>query len=130
MKKWYENNQIEKLEELGQQNQSRLFYRDINRLRKIFKPRLTICKSKNGNINTEKDDILNRWKDHFHKLLNSVEQEQELLRMQDHRDTNEEDSPPKIEEVEMAIQKLKKRKAPGMDNIPAELFRYGGNEIV
>jgi sorting nexin-29 len=37
---------------------------------------------------------------------------------------------PAIEEVEMAVQKLKKYKAPGMDNIPAELFKYSGNELV
>ena len=49
--------------------------------------------------------------------------------MQDHKDTNEEDSTPTIE-VEMAIQKLKNYKAPGTDNIPAELFKYGGNELV
>jgi len=32
--------------------------------------------------------------------------------------------------VEVAIQKLKNYKAPGTDNIPAELFIYGGNELV
>jgi len=48
--------------------------------------------------------------------------------MQDYKDTNEEDSAPTIEEVE--VQKLKNYKAPGTDNIPAELFRYGGNELV
>ena len=57
MKKPYENNQIEKLEELGQQNQTGQFYRDVNKLRKDFKPRLTICKSKNGDIITEKKMI-------------------------------------------------------------------------
>jgi hypothetical protein len=30
----------------------------------------------------------------------------------------------------MTVQKLKKHKAPGMDNIPADLFKYGGNEII
>jgi len=30
----------------------------------------------------------------------------------------------------MAIQKLKNYKAPGTNNIPAELFKYGGNEFV
>ena len=49
--------------------------------------------------------------------------------MQDHKDTNEEDSAPTIE-VEMTIKKLKNYKAPGTDNIPAELFKYGGNELV
>ena len=80
-KKQYENNQIEKLEELGQQNQIRQFYRDINKVRKDFKPRLTICKSKSGDIITGKGDILNRWKDYFYELLNSMEQEQEPTTM-------------------------------------------------
>ena len=50
--------------------------------------------------------------------------------MQDYKDTNEEDSTPTVEEVEMAVQKLKNYKAPGTDNIPVELFKYGGNELV
>jgi hypothetical protein len=32
--------------------------------------------------------------------------------------------------VEMAVQKLKKHKAPGTDNMPEEIFKYGGNELV
>ena len=41
-----------------------------------------------------------------------------------------EESVPTIEEVEMAVQKSKKHKAPAMDNIPADLFKYGVNEII
>ena len=48
----------------------------------------------------------------------------------DYKDTNEEDTTPTVEEVEMAVQKLRNYKAPGTDNIPAELFKYGGNELV
>ena len=50
--------------------------------------------------------------------------------MQDRNDTNKEDFSPTIEEVEMALQKLKKHKTPGTDNTPAEPFKYGGNELV
>ena len=78
-KKQYENEQVERLEELGQQHQTRKFYRGINNLRKDFKPRFTVCKSKNGDVNTETGDILNRWKDHFHELLNSTEQDKDRL---------------------------------------------------
>jgi hypothetical protein len=88
-KKKYENNQIEKLEELGQQNQIRHFYRDINKLREDFKPRLTICKKRRHYYGK-------RWKDHFHELLNSMGQEQEPNTMQDHNDNNEEESLPTI----------------------------------
>ena len=122
------------MEELGQQQQTRKFYRDVNKLRKDFKPRLTICKSKSGEILTEKKDILNRWKDHYNELLNSTEQEEEEekepIKMQDCKGTKEEDFTPTREEVEMAVQKLKKHKAPGTDNIPAELFKYGGDELL
>jgi len=104
-------------------------YRDINNLRRDFKTRLAVCKSKNGDIITETGDILNRWKDHFHELLNSTEQDKGPSITQDYKDTNEEDSAPTVE-VEVAVQKLKNYKAPGTDNIPAELFRYGGKELV
>jgi len=40
--------------------------------------------------------------------------------MQDYEDTNEEDSAPTVEELEVAVQKLKNYKAPGTDNTPAE----------
>jgi hypothetical protein len=39
--------------ELGQQHQARKFYRDINKLRKDFKPRLTIRESRSEEIITE-----------------------------------------------------------------------------
>jgi len=61
----YEIEQVERLEELGQQHQTKKFYRNINNLRKDLKPRLTVCKSKNEDIVTEKGDILNRCSDHF-----------------------------------------------------------------
>jgi len=38
----------------------------------------------------KKGDTLNRWKDHFHELLNSMEQNKGSSIMQDHKDTNEE----------------------------------------
>jgi len=56
-KKQHEDDQVERLEELGQQHQTRKFYRDINKLRNDFKQRLTICENKNGNIITETGDI-------------------------------------------------------------------------
>jgi sorting nexin-29 len=39
-------------------------------------------------------------------------------------------TPPTLEEVEKEIKKLKKHKAAETDNIPAELYKYGGNELV
>jgi len=37
---------------------------------------------------------------------------------------------PTMVEVEMAVQKLKKYKASGTNHIPAEIFKYDGNELL
>jgi hypothetical protein len=36
---------------------------------------------------------------------------------------------PSVSEVEMAIEKLKRHKSPGIDEIPAELIKAGGRTI-
>jgi hypothetical protein len=37
---------------------------------------------------------------------------------------------PTLEEVRDSLKNLKNNKAPGTDNIPAELLKYGGNEVM
>jgi hypothetical protein len=37
---------------------------------------------------------------------------------------------PTLEEVRDSLKNLKNNKAPGTDNIPAELLKYGGNELM
>jgi hypothetical protein len=59
-----------------------------------------------------------------------MEQEKEPIKMQDYKGTKEGDSSPTMEEVELAVQKLRIHKSPGTDNIRTELFKYGGNELL
>jgi hypothetical protein len=54
-----------------------------------------------------------------------MEQEKEPIKMQGYKHTIEEDCSPTMKEVELAVQILNKHKAPGTDNLPAELFKYG-----
>jgi 2'-5' RNA ligase len=62
--------EMERLELLNSQNDTRKFYKALNNARKPFKPRVTLCKDKVGDIISDKQGILARWVRNFDKLLN------------------------------------------------------------
>jgi hypothetical protein len=41
----YKNNKVQEIEYVMNQNQTRKFYKQINRIKKDYKPRLTLCKT-------------------------------------------------------------------------------------
>ncbi|GIX97504.1 hypothetical protein CEXT_295521 [Caerostris extrusa] len=51
----HKENLLEEVEKLKSSNESRAFYRAVNKERKDFKPRTTLCKDKNGVIISEKE---------------------------------------------------------------------------
>jgi hypothetical protein len=71
--------------------------------------------------------VLARWRKHFSQLLN-------IHRVNDVRQNEVHTAEPLVPEpsaieVEMAIEKLKRQKSPGIDQIPAELIAAGGRII-
>lgn len=78
------------------------------------------------------NSINSRWKQHFEELLNRDTQVDVNIfntipqgLVQNHLDET-----PSLLEVEIAISQLKNYKAPGMDGIPAELFKEGNTLLV
>jgi hypothetical protein len=67
---------------------------------------------------------LSRWKNYFCQLLN-VQGPYGIRQTEIHTGEPE----PSATEVEVAIRKLKRYKAPGPDQIPAELIQVGGGDI-
>ena len=70
---------------------------------------------------------MSRWRNHFSQLLN-------VHGVNDVRQTEVHTAEPLVLEpstfeFEMAIEKLKRRKSPGIDQIPAELIKAGGSII-
>jgi hypothetical protein len=65
----------------------------------------------------------------FSRTLGKREKEIEPSIIEDYNNSSEEDPPPAVE-VEMGIKKLKKHKAPGIDKIPAALFKHAGSELI
>jgi hypothetical protein len=70
---------------------------------------------------------LNRWKNYFRQLLN-IHGVNDVRQTEIH--TTEPLVPePSYVEVEIAIEKFKRYKSPGIDQIPAELIQAGGNTL-
>src|SRR5215469_9474625 len=68
-----------------------------------------------------------RWRNYFSQLLNV--QEVNNVRQAEIHTAEPLVSEPSAFEVELAIAKLKNRKSPGIDQIPAELIKAGGRTI-
>jgi hypothetical protein len=86
-----------------------------------------MVKEENGDLLADSHSILNRWKNYFCQLLN-VHGVKEVRQTKIH--TAEPLVPePSFSDVEVAIEKLKRYKSPGIDQILAELIQAGGGTI-
>jgi hypothetical protein len=95
-------------------------YRSINYFKRGYQPRTNVVKDEKGDLVADSHSILARWRDHFSQLLN-------IHGVNDVRQTEVHTAEPLVPEpsafeVEMAIEKLKRHKSPGIDQIPAELI--------
>ena len=68
--------------------------------------------------------ILARWRNYFSQILN-VRGVNDVRQTNTHSRTTE----PSASKVELAVEKLKSHKSPGIDQIPAELIKAGGKTI-
>jgi len=92
-----------------------------------------MCKDENNIVITQKNHILNRWKDYFCTILNlNIDDSFSNHRIQPTTSDNQTDveiSPPSYNEVCSIIDKLKRNKAGGTDNIIPELIKQGGRTL-
>ena len=77
---------------------------------------------------TDKASILNRWSEHFQTLFGAdrIVQDTAIHQIPQLPPKEELDDPPTLEETTKAIEQLKCKKAAGIDGIPAEMWKYGG----
>ena len=81
---------------------------------------------------TERAEILARWKQHFSDLLNmpfSITQDA-LDRIVALPEDSSLDVPPMIEGVAAAVSEMRNGKAPGSDDIPAEIHKHRGDALL
>jgi hypothetical protein len=126
-KREYPKCKINELETNNKNRNIRDLYRGINEFKKGYQPRIHIIKDENGNLLSDSQCVLNRWKKFFNQMLN-VHGVDNVRWMAIH--IAEPVVPePSLVEVEIAIGKLKSYKFLGTDQIPAELIKAGGETL-
>jgi hypothetical protein len=103
-------------------------YRGINDFKKGHQSRTNIVKNEKSDLVADSHSILARWRNYFSQLLNVQHKVNDIRQAEIH--TAEPLVPePSAFEVELAIEKLKSHKLPGINQIPAELIKAGGSKI-
>ena len=100
----------------------------INDFKKGYQHRTNRVKNDKVDLFADSRSILARWRNYFSQLLN-------VNGVNDVRQTLIHTAEPLVPEpsaclFEMAIEKLKNRKSPGIDQIPAELIKASGKRFI
>jgi hypothetical protein len=66
-KEYYEK-QLEWIQDCNTRNESRKFYKQVNRMRGGFQGRSLSCRNMEGEILTNNTHVLKRWKEYFQDL--------------------------------------------------------------
>jgi len=126
-KKAYLRDKIEELETNSKIQNIMDLYKGINEFKKGYQHKCNIVKDEKGDLVADSQSIVARWRNYFSQLFN-VHGVKEVRQAEIH--TAEPLVPkPSAAEIELAIDKLKSRKSPGIDQIPAELTKAGGRTI-
>jgi hypothetical protein len=89
-----------------------------------------MCRAKNGELLTNKNQVLASGEKHFEEHLNEGSEAEQPTRPVDLRDNGVDIDLPSREEIERALKPLKNNKAAGVDSITAELLKNGAPNLV
>jgi len=96
-------------------------YRGISDFKKGYQLGINILKDEKGDLVADSYSIWARWRNHFYQLLN-IQRDNDVRQTEIH--TAEQPMPdPSAVEVELAIERVKSHKSPGIDQIPEELIK-------
>jgi hypothetical protein len=127
-KKWL-NDKITRIEENHKKNETRKFFEGIKNTRQqeINTPKLV--KGSDGNIISQTEQVLNRWREYFCDTLNLSDSPAEQVLIEEIINDNQTVDTPSYNEICYIINNLKTNKAAGSDNIPPELIKNGGRTL-
>ena len=123
-RKWYKE-VLKETEEAQRRGDYKTVYANIKKVskKKINKPGIGI-KDSNGNMIYEKEEIKKRWQSYCSELFGRGDVVREEM-------NKDEEEPEVLEtEISQAIKKLKREKAVGVDEVPAEALKAGGVTVI
>jgi hypothetical protein len=83
-------------------------------------------RANDGTIIQDKQQTLDRWKEHFEALLNRPPPTTPLFELHFDGPADVSDAPPSLAEVKRAVDSLRSQSAPGEDGITAAMLKAGG----
>ena len=129
---WWENISVQ-LQAAADLKDSKSFHRI---LKTVYGPKSNstspVFDSDGKTLLTDKSEVLDRWKRHFEDLLNrdSTVDDSVIDSVPQRAEVEELSLEPSIDEIRKAIGQLVSGKAPGNDGIPAEIFKFGGDDLI
>ena len=130
-KRNYHNKLALELEAAAATSDIRTIYRLTKQLSGKYRvPVSEQVKDEHGKSVDNEEDKISLWKEYFNQLLNRPTPSVQLVLDRPPRNPYQiETGPPSFDEIVTAVKQLKNRKAPGGDNIPAELYKANTQEM-
>ncbi|CAM2720441.1 unnamed protein product [Rotaria socialis] len=108
-----QNGQCQQIEDNNRKGKTRDLFKKIDEIKRTFHAKIGTIKDKQGRDLMEKEDIKNRWREYTEELYKkTIELEPDILES----------------EIKWALECIANNKAPGIDEIPAELFKILGDD--
>ena len=101
-------------------------FKDIRTFQNDSSPPIFTCKDENGTLKTDKQEVLDRWKQYFADLMKTDKKIADQTQEESFKENETEIEQPTYKEVSDIIINLEDNKPPGTDIIPAELIKHGG----
>ena len=125
------NHHCSSIEDFYQRNNVTAAFETVKQLTSEFKPKCSVVEDKKGKLLTKPDEVTKRWRQYCEELYNhNANTSEECLEEIDLPLPEIEESPIIRSKIEEALKKLKCNKAPGTDNMPAELLKSGGDIMI
>lgn len=122
----------EEIQAYADQHDQHNFFNAIKEIYGVTKKKVCPIKDASGNLLSKEDEIRARWKEHYSTILNmeSNVDPSVLNRIPQYEPNQSLDREISAEEIKLAINSLKNNKAPGSDNIPAEVYKALGDVAI